>query len=140
MPFQKLLFGSLLFLIGAGALAQSPTPQEMEEAKRKIATGNGSHPRPPTRRPGVYQPNYSEKIEADNGAVYAIDLKSARRFAAGVEAGVYDQGRGGIIPMYFDCAGHMGALGGPMDYIPPRSVGARLAAIACAEANRHPER
>jgi hypothetical protein len=91
-------------------------------------------------RPGEYKPNYSQKIEADNGAAYAIDLKSARRFAAGVEAGVYDQGRGGIVPMYFDCAGHMGELGGPMSYVPPRSVGARLAAVACAEADRHPER
>jgi hypothetical protein len=90
--------------------------------------------------PEVSKPNYSEKIEADNGAVYMIDLHTARHFAAGVEAGVYDQGRGGVIPMYFDCAGHMGELGGPMSYVPPRSVGARLAAIACAEAARHPER
>jgi hypothetical protein len=72
--------------------------------------------------------------------VFAIDLKSARHFAAGVEAGVYDGGRGGIIPMYFDCAGHMGELGGPMSPVPPRSVGARLATTACAEADRHPER
>jgi hypothetical protein len=66
-----------------------------------------------TKRAAVqtYKPHYSDKIEADNGAVYAIDLNTARRFAAGVEAGVYDQGRGGIIPMYFDCAGHMGELG-----------------------------
>jgi hypothetical protein len=40
----------------------------------------------------VYQPSYSEKVEADNGAVFAIDLKTARHFAAGVEAGVYDEG------------------------------------------------
>jgi hypothetical protein len=28
----------------------------------------------------VYQPSYSEKVEADNGAVFAIDLKTARHF------------------------------------------------------------
>ena len=110
MSFGKFIFGFALLVFNAAALAQT------------------------------YAPNYSEKIEADNGATYAVDLKSARRFAAGVEAGVYDEGRGGIIPMYFDCAGHIGELGGPMSYVAPRSVGAQLAAIACAEANRHPER
>ena len=111
MLLRKLLFGLGLLFLGTGALAQTP-----------------------------YKPSYSEKIEADNGAVYAIDLKSARHFGANVLAGVYDEGRGGIIPMFFDCAGHMGQMGGPMSYVPPRSVGARLAAIACAEANKHPER
>ena len=111
MLLQKLLFGSVLLFLGASASAQTQ-----------------------------YKPNYSEKIEADNRAVYAIDLKSARHFGANVLAGVYDEGRGGIIPMFFDCAGHAGPMGGPMSYVAPRSVGARLAAIVCAEANKHPER
>jgi hypothetical protein len=87
-----------------------------------------------------YEIRFSEKVEADNGAVYAVDLKSARQFGSNVLANVYDEGQGGMVGMLFDCAGHMGPMDGPMTYVPPRSVGARLAAIACAEANRHPER
>ena len=81
-----------------------------------------------------YRPHLSEMIEADNGARYAVDLNTARHFGPVVEAGIYDQGRGGIVPMMFDCHGHAGPLGGTMSQTPPRSVGARLAAIACAAA------
>lgn len=81
-----------------------------------------------------YRPHLSEMIEADNGARYAVDLNTARHFGPVVEAGIYDQGRGGIIPMMFDCRGHAGPLGGNMSPTPARSVGARLAAIACAAA------
>jgi hypothetical protein len=90
----------------------------------------------------TYKPQLSEKVEADNGAVYAVDLNSARHFSGGALAGIYDQGRGGIAPMWFDCAGHMREfdIHAPLTYAPPRSVGARLSAIACAEADRHPER
>ncbi|MGP0095286.1 MAG: hypothetical protein ACLPKB_35835 [Xanthobacteraceae bacterium] len=121
MTFRQMLFGSLAMVFGPAAMGQTPTPA------------------PSLANP--YKPSYSEKIEADNGAVYAIDLKSARHFAAGVMAGVYDQGRGGIIPMYFYCKGaQMGPVGGAMSPVAPRSVGGRLLAIACAEADRHPER
>jgi hypothetical protein len=111
MPFRKLLFGSLPFIVGAGALAQTP--------------------------------HYSEKVEADNGAVYAVDLSTARHFGGLVQAGVWDLNQRIIIaaPMWFQCAyAQVGTDPRAMSYAPPRSVGARLLAIACAEADRHPER
>ena len=89
------------------------------------------------------QPKYSDKIEADNGAVYAVDLSTARHFGGLVQAGVYDLNRGIIVaaPMWFQCAyAQIGTDPRQMSYVPPRSVGARLLAIACAEADRHPER
>ena len=112
MPVRKLLFGLLLFIVGGGALAQTP-------------------------------PHYSEKIEADNGAIYAVDLKTARHFGGLVQAGVYDLNQGIMIaaPMWFQCVyARVGTDPRLMSYVPPRSVGARLLAIACAEADRHPER
>lgn len=89
--------------------------------------------------PVSYEPKW-QKVEADNGAEHQIDLNSARRFAAGVLATVYFAGARISTGVYFDCAGHMGELGGPMAYVPPRSIGARLSEFACAEANQHPNR
>jgi hypothetical protein len=88
-----------------------------------------------------YQPAYSAKVEADNGTAYAVDLRSARHFGSLVQAGVYDEGRHGIMPMWFNCTyARAGTDPGLMAPVPPRSVGGRLLAVACAEADRHPER
>lgn len=119
MPFQKMLFGSLLMVLSAGALAQTPM----------LAPSRAT----------PYTPVYSEKIEADNGAVYAVDLKTARHFGNLVQAGVYDLNRQIQIagPMWFQCEHALvGTDPRSMTYAPPRSVGARLLAIACAEADR----
>jgi hypothetical protein len=112
--------------------------QANTQAQRAVTPPIVAHPAAP--QPPKYEPRYSEKIEADNGAVYRVDLNGTRYFANGVEAGVYDEGRGGTVPMYFDCAGHMGELGDPMSYVPPRSVGARIATVACAAAEQNARR
>lgn len=86
-----------------------------------------------------YKPLYSERVEADNGAVYVVDLKTARHFGNLVQAGVWDPNRQIQIaaPMWFACgAALVGTDPGHLAYAPPRSVGARLLAIACAEADR----
>ena len=97
----------------------------------------------PAPKPQAPKSQFSEKIEADNGAVYAVDLSTARHFGSLVQAGVYDLNRGIIVaaPMWFQCAyAQVGNDPRLMSYVPPRSIGARLLAIACAEADRHPER
>jgi hypothetical protein len=57
--------------------AVTPTPQEMEEAKRKIIEDHGS--RPGTQRS---QQNW-KKIKADNGAWAAIDTNSIEAWSTG---------------------------------------------------------
>jgi hypothetical protein len=121
-PLKSFLVGVTAIFAVSLASAQTPAPSQV-------------HP---------YKPTYSERIEADNGAAYAVDLKTARWFGSLVQAGVYDPDRGVQIagPMWFVCGGtaRAGLTPGALAYVPPRSVGARLRAIACAEANRHPER
>lgn len=117
MSFQKMLLVSLLMVFSAGALAQTPAPA------------------PSLANP--YKPNYSEKIEADNGATYMVDLNFVSRFSPGtVKALIYDEGRRGTFAMLFDCRGNGAIYGAMLEYLPPRSVAARFSAIACAEADR----
>lgn len=114
MAHKLFLVGAIVIFAASLASAQTPAPQP-------------------------YKPLYSERVEADNGAVYAVDLKTARHFGNLVQAGVYDLNRQVQIagPMWFQCSGsRVGTDPRVMTYAPPRSVGARLLAIACAEADR----
>jgi hypothetical protein len=122
------------------ANADAVVAEQAEQRDRAAATAQVVVPRAKIE---PYRPSYSEKVEADNGAVYAVDLSTARHFGGLVQAGVYDLNQGIIIasPMWFQCAyAQVGTDPRLMSYVPPRSVGARLLAIACAEADRHPER
>ena len=90
--------------------------------------------------PGTYVPQW-HALEADNGARYEIDLKSARHFGSLTQALVCIVGEGGTVGMWFDCANHRaGTSPKSMAYAPPRSIGGALEKIACSEANSHPER
>jgi TPR repeat protein len=88
-----------------------------------------------------------QTIEADNGAVYALDLKSIVQMAnglgatSGVTVGVYVvEGElfdpNGLRSFIFDCAGHFQIFSGagfsPMRYAPPRSIAAKIGILACA--------
>lgn len=87
----------------------------------------------------TYKPDW-HRVEADNGAVMVIDMKSIRRGAAGgAQAVVCLADNDRCSPMdasrwAFDCHGHFqdidrhsGAL-----QAPPRSVAGAIAALACA--------
>ncbi|SHM07154.1 hypothetical protein SAMN05444159_7594 [Bradyrhizobium lablabi] len=79
-------------------------------------------------------------VEADNGAVYKIDLNSINHYSNGTaDAFVYFVEGAGYNPenlrvLWFDCRGHYrdqtGGLG-PVLYAPPRSAAGALADIAC---------
>jgi hypothetical protein len=122
-------------------LSTATTPQ--------CITGPGAPPCPPPWRgdapapgPGSssqYRPNW-QKIEADNGAVYDIDLNSIMRYNGMAEAMVYIVEDQYFNPMnmkqlYFDCHGHFreGTTSGlsPPIYATPKSMAAQLAVIAC---------
>ena len=83
-------------------------------------------------------------IKADNGAAFDIDLNSITPSGYGVEAVIYiAKGQpvdlSNLKRMLFDCHGHMtdvtdtqGAGNMPTIYLPPQSIGAKLATVACA--------
>jgi hypothetical protein len=71
-------------------------------------------------------------VEAGNGAVYEVDINTARHFRTRTEAGIYDEERGGMVPIYFDCA--------PMSYVLPHPVEAQIEAIAFAAAEKPSQR
>ena len=82
-------------------------------------------------------------VKADNGAAFDIDLNSITPSGDGVEAVIYmAQGQpldlSNLKRMLFDCHGHMtdvtdtqGAGNTPAVYLPPQSIGAKLANVAC---------
>ncbi|HLG86862.1 MAG TPA: hypothetical protein VKZ79_06655 [Alphaproteobacteria bacterium] len=80
------------------------------------------------------------KVEADNGAVYKIDLNSVEKMQGGsVTALIYiDEGSGynpeNMRGFIFDCEGHYAdtSTASMTMYAPPRSVAGRLSSIACA--------
>jgi hypothetical protein len=82
------------------------------------------------------------KIEADNGAVFQIDLNSITPWKTGeAQAQIYiSQGDifapSNLRSILFDCRGHMTDIsfgsGMPTIDVPPKSVGGQLATIACA--------
>ena len=85
-----------------------------------------------------------QKVEADSGSVYRIDLGSIQRLAAGATTAVYSDEGGAFNAMnlkrwYFDCRGHFQVMQddlklGPMVYAPPRSVAAQVSDFVCAGA------
>jgi hypothetical protein len=87
---------------------------------------------------GAAPPQNWRAIKADN-----IDLNSITPSGDGVEAVIYAaQGQpldlSNLKRMLFDCRGHMtdvtdtqGAGNIPTAYLPPQSIGAKLATIAC---------
>ncbi len=122
--------------------AQAQQAAQDAQAARKAAAGIA--PSPAASNPWAldHKVVWSEKVEADNGEAYFIDLGTVQNFANAVIATVYARGAHTANKMEFYCAQHLVgdlyARGTPI-YAPPRSVGARLSAIACAEAERHPE-
>jgi len=83
-----------------------------------------------------------QTIEADYGAVYAVDLKSIVQDAKGggatvgayvVEGELFDPN--GLRSFIFDCAGHFQIFSGagfsPMRYAPARSIAAQIGILAC---------
>ena len=82
-------------------------------------------------------------VEADNGAVYRVDVSSIFRYPNGTaDIVVYAVEGDQFNPenqrkLWFDCKGHyrdQTAGVGPKLYAPPRSVAGRISAIACAGA------
>jgi hypothetical protein len=89
-----------------------------------------------------------QSVEADNGALYKIDLNSISHLNNGTaDAIVYAVDGAGYNPenmrrLWFDCHGHYQDLTGPgvgpTQYAPPRSIAGRLSEIACASAKGAP--
>jgi hypothetical protein len=84
------------------------------------------------------------KIEADNGAVYQLDLGLIQRFADGASSVVYTDEGGVFNPMnmkqwFFNCQGHFSVTldrgSTPMTYAAPRSVAARISNLVCVGAS-----
>ncbi|MBX9778551.1 MAG: hypothetical protein K2Y71_29615 [Xanthobacteraceae bacterium] len=82
------------------------------------------------------------RIEADNGAVYAIDMNSISHNTNGTALAITCVVENDTCPLlnmsrfHFDCRGHYQDLDrrGPVMPAPPRSVAGRMAAFACAGA------
>jgi TPR repeat protein len=84
-----------------------------------------------------------QRVEADNGAAFQIDLGLIQDFPPGATAPVYSAEGGQFNPMnlkrwYFDCRGHIRVQQDvgltPWTYVPPRSVAAQIGNIVCAGA------
>src|SRR5882672_2068261 len=92
---------------------------------------------------GNKQANW-QSVEADNGAVYKIDMNSISHNNNGTaDLVVYAVEGPGYNPanmrrLWFDCQGRYRDLSapgiGPTQYAPPRSIAGRLSEIACAGA------
>jgi hypothetical protein len=91
---------------------------------------------------GVYKPDW-KSIEADNGAVYKVDLNSVSRYTNGtldiliyaVEGSDFDPRN--LSRLWFDCRGHFRDQTngiGPTQYAAPRSIAGRISQLACAGA------
>ncbi len=96
------------------------------------------------RRQGCWQ-----RLEAENGAAYQIDLGLIQSFAAGATTVVYNDEGGGFSVVnlkrwYFTCEGHFSVMGdhgsGPTLYALPRSVARHISDIVCAGAGVEPRR
>lgn len=92
---------------------------------------------------GANKPQW-QKVEADNGAVYQVDLNSISYFTNGTaEIIVYAVEGAGYDPqntrrLWFDCQGKYRDSTGPglspTSYAPQRSIAGRISQIACAGA------
>jgi hypothetical protein len=81
-----------------------------------------------------------QTVEADNGEVYHIvQITHGRGGQAAADVSAPD----GNLNISFDCDGQMTVYSygahafGPMQYVPPRSVAGRIAAIACGSIPRN---
>jgi hypothetical protein len=82
-----------------------------------------------------------QSLEADNGAIFKVDLNSISHFKTGaatvtvyaVEGPSFDPRN--LHQLWFDCRGHFqditGPQIGPTEYAPPRSIVGRMGGIAC---------
>jgi hypothetical protein len=98
--FYKGADGQIIALTDPQCVRANGEAQRAESEAQANAQAQRAVPSPivahsPAPHPPKYEPRYSEKIEADNGAVYRVDLNGTRYFANGVETGVYDEGSGG---------------------------------------------
>src|SRR5262249_49985496 len=85
-----------------------------------------------------------QRIEAEDGAIYQLDVSSIHRFRNGTaEATVYAVQGAGFNPeslhrLWFDCHGHYQDTTGPRIsqtlYAAPRSIAGRISDIACVGA------
>jgi hypothetical protein len=95
-------------------------------------------------RKAAYRNNCWHSVEADNGAVYQIDLGLIQSVpGAGATAVVYSYEGDAFNPMNlkrweFTCDGHIAVWAdyglGPWIYAPPRSVARHISDIVCAGA------
>jgi hypothetical protein len=85
-----------------------------------------------------------KSVNADNGAVYKIDLNSISHYSNGTaDVVVYAVEGSGYNPenmrrLWFDCQGHFrdstGPSIGPVSYVPPKSLAAQISQIVCVGA------
>jgi hypothetical protein len=88
------------------------------------------------------RPQKWHRVEADNGAAFAIDMNSITRMNNGAVDTIVCTLNGNACNLLnqsrirFDCRGHYMDIdrGGQLQMAPPRSVVGRLAAIACVGA------
>ncbi len=129
--------------------------QSIFQAQRKQSASTASAATTSTPGPLRWRDGYIDNgrfikanwrtIEADNGAVTAIDMKSIVHDAEGrganvvayvVESDFFDPSN--LRGFTFDCDGRFSVLSAvglsPMVYAPPRSVAAQIGALACAGA------
>jgi hypothetical protein len=89
-----------------------------------------------------YPKGYWRKVEASNGAVFAIDVSHLLNVGGNAKFGrmasicTMDNGRcwGRLMQLAFDCQGHYTDFDNNkgLQIVPPRSVMGQIAAIACA--------
>lgn len=128
------------FGVGAPAVAAAPGPTGAPNQPPGAVIGQ-LHWRDGYIDGGRYIRAKWQTIEADNGAVLAVDMGSVVHGANGgayvvayaVEGELFDPN--GMRAFNLDCAGHFtvmspGAIS-PLTYAPPRSVAGQVAALVC---------
>ena len=120
--------------------AQYPPPTAAQYQPPTAATMPAPAPQPPPKKANW------KRIEADNGAAYAVDLNSIahrNNGTAEMQVCIVDNNTCPIMPgtwnptiFEFDCHGHYADVqnGGGLQMAPPRSVVGQMAALACVGA------
>ena len=126
------------------APAQSLTQEQMKtciDASNKYMTQQQQKEQ--QQREAYEKESVWQKIEADNGAVYQVDIAHIVHRNGGatevrvyaIEGGTYDPNN--MTTLFFNCESHqysdIKSLGRIWQYAPPRSVAGQIEAIACAE-------